>query len=158
MIEVVVPCSCPGKPHEQDTVSLPDVADVRIGAAVMSAVNNSPASIPDMEGAIAAAMIHAAPRAWTFTDENGPLELTAENIDARLTWNHGGAEVAEKANELYAGDVFAPLVRKRSKGSRSGPTPSSTSRSRPSGPSTPSSGKPSLRTVTDGEPSAAKAS
>ena len=159
MIEVVVPCSCPGTPHEQDTVSLPDVADVRIGMAVMSAYNYGPADVDAMEGRIAAAFLHAAPRAWTFVDDKGAdLDLTSDNIDERLTWNRGGAEVVERANGLYAGDVFAPLVRKRSAASKPGRTRRSTSRTRSPGSRTHSSGKPSLRTVTGGEPSAAKAS
>jgi hypothetical protein len=156
---VEVPCSCPRRPHKHDTVSMPDVADVRIGAAVMAAVNNTPSSIADMEGAISAALLHAAPRAWSFTDEAGePLSVTIDNIDARLTWTHGGLEVAEKANELYAGDVFDPFVKRMQKASGSGPTGSSTSAPPEHGSSTDSSDKPSLRAVTGGKRSGAKAS
>lgn len=165
MIEVVVPCSCPGKPHEQDTVSLAPVMDVRIGSAAMAAMKESPASIPDVEGALSGAFLHFGPRAWTFVDDEGdPLPLTMDNIDARLTWAQGGMEVAEKANELYAGDLFVPFVRRqpkkavRKKASRSGPTASSTSPSQPSGSATDSSGKPSLRAVSDGTQSEARAS
>ena len=159
MKTVTVPCSCPKRPHKQDTVSMPDVADVRIGAAVMAAVNNTPSSIPDMEGAISAALLHAAPREWTFVDDKGePLPVTVENIDARLTWTKGGLEVAEKANELYAGDVFAPFVQRMQRASPSGPTESSTSPTPPPGSDTDSSDKPSLRAVTGGKRSAARAS
>jgi hypothetical protein len=159
VIAVEVPCSCPGKPHEQDTVSMPDVADVRIGMAVMSAYNNAPADVDLMEGMLATAFLHAAPREWTFTDDKGaPLPVTIENIDARLTWNNGGSDVHQRANALYAGDVFAPLVRTMSKASRRGPTPTSTSPTRRSRRSTRSSSKPSLRAVSDGPTSEAKAS
>jgi hypothetical protein len=163
VIEVVVPCSCPGAPHEQDSVSLPSETDVRIGAAVMAAVRVSPSSIPEMESAISTALLHVAPRAWTFVDEKGePLEVSAENIDARLTWNHGGMEVAEKANDLYgAGSptgVFVPLLPKKPKASRSGRTAASTSPTPTSGSPTDSSDKPSLRAVTGGKRSGAKAS
>ena len=163
MIDVTIPCSCPGKPHEQDTVSMPELTDVRIGTAVMAAMRTSPATVADMESAISTVLLHVAPRAWTLVDEKGePLELTPENIDARLTWNAGGMEVAEKANDLYgAGSptgVFAPLVPRKSKGSSNGRTGGSTSRTRTSGSRTRSSAKPSLRTVSGGQPSAAKAS
>lgn len=163
MIEVVVPCSCPGKPHEQDSVFLPPVADVRIGMAVMSAVKAAPASIPEMEGAISEVFLHVAPREWTFVDDKGePLPLTTDNIDARLQWGTGGMEVAEQANKLYGemveGGVFAPLVNRRSKASRSGRTRSSTSPTPIPGSTTDSSAKPSLRTVTGGRRSGAKAS
>lgn len=163
MIDVVVPCSCPGKPHEQDTVSMPGVADVRIGMAVTAAIKAAPASQPEMEGAISEVFLHVAPREWTFVDEAGePLPLNLDNIDARLQWATGGMEVAERANELYGGmvegGVFAPLVHRRSKASRSGQTGSSTSPTPSPGSVTDSSDKPSLRTVTGGRKSGAKAS
>lgn len=159
MIEVTVPCSCPGSPHEQDTVSIPPVLDVTLGAGATYAIHNGPTSLADMEGAIAGAWLHLAPRAWTFVDDKGqPLEITADNIDARLTWAHGGMEVAEKANELYAGDLFAPLVLRRQRDSPSTPTADSTSPTPEPGSDTGSSDKPSLRTVTGGKRSEAKAS
>ena len=171
MIEVVVPCSCPGTPHDQDTVSLLPEPDIRIGAAVMAAIRATPASIPEMEGAIAEVLIQVAPRAWTFVDEKGnPLELTRDAIAERLTWNQGGMEVAEKANDLYGArnptGVFAPLARPKRKASRSGRTgaltktdgSSSTPPTRTPGRPSRSSDKPSLRAVTGGKRSAAKAS
>jgi hypothetical protein len=163
VIPVTVPCSCPGKPHTEDTVYLPPVADVPIGMAMMSAMRWAPARVPEMEAAIAGALIHVAPREWTFVDDKGePLELTPENIDARLTWGQGGAEVAEAANELYGGDgneaVFSPLVQKRLKASRRSRMGSSTSQTPTPGSTTDSSDKPSLRTVSGGRRSGAKAS
>ncbi len=168
MIEIVVPCSCPGKPHEQDTVSIPEVADVRIGTAGSVAWGRTPGIVEDMTAALMAAFLHAAPRAWTFVDAEGePLPLTAANIDVRLTWAGGGKEVADKAAELYTDDLFHPLVvameaeakkRAKSKASNSGRTADSTSPTPESGDSTDTSAKPSLRAVTGGKRSAARAS
>ncbi len=161
MIEVVVPCSCPGTPHEQDSVSIPEVLDARLGAAATFAIRNTPGIGADMEGAISEAWLHNAPRAWTFTDDKDkPLPITPETIDARLTWNHGGFEVADRANGLYAGDLFSPLVKRMPKPSRSGPTASSTSATPEPGsdPESASSPKPSLRAVSGGKRSGAKAS
>lgn len=160
MIDVTVPCSCPGTPHEQDTVSIPEVLDARLGAAATFALNGHE-NLADMEGAITAAWLHNAPRAWTFTDDKDePLPVNVPNINLRLTWAHGGLEVAEKANELYAGDLFAPLVARRSAPSRRGRTPRSTSPNPSPGsdPASDSSPKPSLRTVSGGRRSGAKAS
>lgn len=160
MIDITVPCSCPGTPHEQDTVSIPEVLDARLGAAGTYAVQMN-SEIADMEGGIAAAWLHNAPRAWTLIDDKGdPLPITATNIDARLTWKNGGMEVAEKANALYAGDLFAPLVARSQKPSRRGRTATSTSPtpSNGSGPESDSSLKPSLRAVSGGRRSGAKAS
>ena len=165
MIEVVVPCSCPGKPHEQDTVSLLPTMDVRIGSAAMAAMKAAPSSIPDLEGALSGAFLHFGPRAWTLVDERGdPLPLTIENIDERLSWVNGGMEVAEKANELYAGDLFAPFARRapktvtKRKASRSGQTASSTSPTPEPGSNTDLSDRPSLHAVSDGQRSEARAS
>ena len=161
MIPIIVPCSCPGKPHAEDTVSIPGVLDARLGAAGTYAIQFTPGIGADMEGAITDAWLHNAPRAWTFIDAEGkPLPITIENIDARLTWANGGMEVAEKANELYAGDLFSPLARRKPKPSRRGRTGNSTSATPPSGsdPESPSSLEPSLRTVTGGRRSGAKAS
>ncbi len=159
MIPVIVPCTCPGSPHPEDTVYLTPVVDVRIGQAATNALRDTPMTISDVEGALAGAFLHFGPREWTFVDEKGEdLPLTAANIDERLTWNTGGMEVAEKCDELYAGDVIAPLVRRMSKASPSGQTESSTSATPSSGDDTASSGRPSLRAVSDGKRSAAKAS
>lgn len=159
MIPVEVPCSCPGSPHEHDTVSLLPKMDVRIGSAAMAAMRETPSTVSDVEGALSGAFLHFGPREWTFTDAKGePLPVTPENIDERLTWANGGMEVAEKANELYAGDLFAPLVRRMPKASPSGPTDDSTSASPESGSDTDSLPKPSLHAVTGGKRSGAKAS
>jgi hypothetical protein len=130
---------------------------------MLAAMRHGPNGVAEMEAAIAAAMIHVAPREWTFVDDKGDrLPVTMENIDARLTWNHGGMEVVEKASDLYGEGnptgAFAPLLRARSKASRSTRTGSSTSRTRSPGRSTRSSAKPSLHTVTGGQPSEAQAS
>ena len=161
MKDITVPCSCPGKPHKEDTVSIPEVLDARLGAAATYAIRNTPGVGADMEGAISEAWLHNAPREWTFVDAEGdPLPVTIDNIDTRLTWDHGGFEVADTANGLYAGDLLNPLVKRMPKPSRRGRTGTSTSATHSSGsdPESPSSPKPSLRTVTGGKRSAAKAS
>ena len=159
MIEVVVPCSCPGTPHPQDSVSLWPVVDVRIGAAAASAMRDFPTSISDMEGALAGAFLHFGVRAWTFIDDKKePLAVTVDNIDARLAWHQGGMEVVEKANELYAGDVFRPLVARMSKALPPGQTDDSTSATPSPGDARASSGKPYLHAVSDGKRSVVKAS
>ena len=138
---------------------IPDTIDIPIGAAYMSAYNQGPRQVDAMEGRLAVAVLQVAPREWTFVDEHGePLPLTSENIEARLTWNQGGAELVERIHKEYAEAAFAPLVKRTSKALPPGRTRRSTSRTRSRGSSTPSSDKPSLHTVTGGKPSAAKAS
>lgn len=159
MNTVTVPCSCPGSPHPEDTITLAPVLDPRIGAAAMAALKTAPSTIPDVEAALAGVFVAHGVREWTFVDEKKePLPVTPENIAARLTWASGGMEVAEKANELYAGDLFTPFLRRRSKDSSSGPTDDSTSPTPPPGSGTDSSDKPSLHAVSGGKRSEARAS
>ncbi len=159
MIPVEVPCSCPSKPHPEDTVWLAANVDVRIGRAAMTALRTVPQAFSDQMAVLGTAFLHFGVREWSFVDDKGePLPVTVENIDARLTWNQGGMEVGEKADELYAGDLMVPLDRARSKASSAGPTETSTSVTQPTGSDTDSSPKPSLHTVSGGKLSEAKAS
>jgi hypothetical protein len=162
LVPVTVECSCPGTPHPEDTVLLAPVTDVRIGSAAAAGLGilpSGPSQLSDIEGALSLAFLHFGPRDWTFTDAKGePLPLTLDNIDERLSFAHGGLEVIEKANELYATDVLGPLLRARQRASLSGPTDDSTSPQSGPGESTDSSDKPSLRAVTGGKRSAARAS
>ena len=180
-VPVIVPCSCPEqvdskgrvtKPvpiHPEDTVYVNPVLDGPTGKAAMIAwqasVVRKGASMArmrsDMEGALSSAWLHFGIRDWTFLDEDGqPLPLTPDNIDARLTWAGGAELVAEKCDELYAGDLFGPLVRRLLPQQPTGPTDDSTSPTPSPGddPESPTSDKPSLRAVTGGKRSAAKAS
>jgi hypothetical protein len=83
-----------------------------------------------MQATLVAIFLQPVPRGaiagWSFlekpanpgSDWNGlpePVPLTDENIARLLPWGKGGLEVAEKCNELYAGDLFAPLVARQAK-------------------------------------------
>lgn len=159
LVGVEVPCSCPGTPHGTDTVSLAGELDVPMAAAALAAIRAADDSVPDAEANIATVFLHRGIRAWTFTDAaREPLAVTIEHIDERLTWAAGGMEVAEKANELYAGVLFTPLVARMSKASQPGPTADSMSATSEPGAATPPSAPPSLLAVEGGKRSAAKAS
>jgi hypothetical protein len=48
---------------------------------------------------------------WTFLDdEGGPIPLTPDNVVRALPYGRGGREVADKADDLYATSVLAPLA------------------------------------------------
>ncbi len=162
VVAVVAPLNKSPQMLMWDPKSHPGVTTIaQLGAAGTHAIMHNPFQSADMEGALGDAWLHNAPREWTFTDEDGdPLRVTRDNIEARLTWTNGGFEVVEAANRLYAGDLLNPLVKRMPKPSRRGRTGISTSATPSSGsdPESPSSPKPSLRTVTGGKRSAAKAS
>lgn len=122
-------CRCPGTPHGEDYVLLEPRLTVPLAAAAMGAIRTSDATQPAVEGAIAGVFVSPfAIREWSFTNAEGePIAITIANVAELLPWTEGGMEVAERADALYSADLFAPLVRRLSKPSNSGPTPDSTS-------------------------------
>jgi hypothetical protein len=70
---------------------------------------------------------------WTFVDEDGDkVPLTEANIARALPYGKGGRLVAERADDLYAEDILAPLAERLKKLSQGGRSGRSTSRTRPS--------------------------
>ena len=127
------------------TVYLAPRLTVPMGAAAMAVLNGVPPTIPAMQAALTSIYLSPAPAggivAWSFIDDKlEPEAITPDNIERLIPWAEGGADVAEKADELYAGDLFRPLAQRRSKASPPTPTavstsatPSETPESRPSG-------------------------
>lgn len=112
---------------------------VPMGAAAMAVLNGIEPTIGPMQAALTAIYLSPAPSggivAWegarfTRKGENGLDELepiTSESIERLLPWVEGGAEVAEQADALYAGDLFRPLAQRLAKSSPPTPTSESTS-------------------------------
>jgi hypothetical protein len=70
---------------------------------------------------------------WTFLDDLGnPIPVTPDNVTRALPFTKGGRLVADKADDLYAEAVTAPLVERVAALSKRGPThtPSPTSPNR----------------------------
>lgn len=118
MIEVEVP---------KGTVYLIPTVSVPMAAGLLAALEGTPATEGSMQASLVAGYLQPVPRGaiagWTGDafSEKGPDGLTAvvpvtdDNIARLLAWGSGGMEVAEKCNELYAGDLFRPLQLRRSK-------------------------------------------
>jgi hypothetical protein len=105
---------------------------VPMAAGLMAALEGTPATEGSMTAMLIAGYLQPYPRGaitgWTLVnDVLEPEELTDESIARRLSWGEGGMEVAERCNELYAADLFAPLVLRRQKSSPDMPTGPSTS-------------------------------
>jgi hypothetical protein len=112
------------------TVYLIDSLSVPMAAGALAAMEGTPATEGSMQATLVAVFLQPVPRGaiegWTFmekpanpvADWNGLPEavpVTDENIARLLPWGKGGLEVAEKCNELYAGDLFTPLVARHRK-------------------------------------------
>lgn len=139
-------CRCPGTPHEQDEVLLAPKLTVPMGAAAMAVLSGVDPTIGAMQAALTAIYLSPAPAggivAWSFVregkDDKGlpivvPEEITPDNIERLIPWTDGGSEVASKADELYAGDLFRPLAERLAKSSKPGSTDDSTLPKTPSG-------------------------
>ena len=152
-----------------ELVTLPDGNWVRLasklsltaGAGVMAAIRGAESTESEVEAAIAATFLRHGIVEWSFTteDKDGkklPVPITNATIDDRLDWATAH-EVAEKCNELYAADLFRPLVQRMAKSSPTGPKDASTSPPTDSGAPPPTPFKPSSRHGTGGKRSGDRA-
>lgn len=117
-----------------------------MGAAAMAALNGIPSEVGPMQAALTQIYLSPAPAggivAWSFTEDSVndqgqtvsiPVPITPDNIERLIPWTNGGAEVCERADALYAEDLFRPLVERRQRSFPPSPTEPSTSPSPPSG-------------------------
>ncbi len=106
----VGPCLCPGEPHRDgDVVYLAAVLPTIAGQAAQGAIQDASDSAR-LEELLWRVYRDLCITDWTFVDEAGdPIPLTPANKELGLPFAKGGRLVAEKADELYAQDVLAPL-------------------------------------------------
>ena len=140
---------------EHDWVRLAPRLSLTAGAGVMAAIRGAESTESEVEAAIAAAFLRHGIVEWSFTteDKDGkklPVPITNATIDDRLDWATAH-EVAEKCNELYAADLFRPLVSRMAKSSPTGPKDGLTSLPTASGAPLPVPSKPSSRHGTGGK-------
>jgi hypothetical protein len=128
-------CPCMGTPHaDGDTVYLYPELSMSGGMAAQGAIS---AASTDMgidevrlQELLAMVWIRHGVAAWTFLDDSGAdIPVNTANIAAALPYAKGGRQVADKADDLYAEAVTAPLVERLAALSKRGPTrtPSPTS-------------------------------
>lgn len=101
-----------------------------MAAGILAAMEGTPATEASMQATLVAGFLQPVPRGaiagWSFVEDFEPVPVTDDNIERLLPWGKGGLEVAEKCNELYAGDLFRPLVARQKKSSPPTPTDAST--------------------------------
>ena len=136
---------------EHDWVRLAPRLSLTAGAGVMAAIRGAESTESEVEAAISAAFLRHGIVEWSFKDADGkPVPITNATINDRLDWATAH-DVAEKCNELYAADLFRPLVSRMAKSSPTGPRDGLTSLPTASGEPPPAPSKPSSRHGTGGK-------
>lgn len=125
-------CTCPGTPHDEgDIAYLRPYLDYPGGAEALASVTNvaedgstSLADVGEWPERIGPVFIRRGVVEWNVVDENGPVPVTREALEA-LRWEDA-YELADRADDLYGGQVLAPLLRRMPTSSRAGRTNGST--------------------------------
>jgi hypothetical protein len=119
-------CACPNTPHpDGDVAYLRPYLDYAGGAEALAAIQKSnadPILMPQLLGPV---FIRRGVADWNLLDEDGdPVPVTDEALDA-LRWEDA-YDLADKADDIYGGQVLAPLVKRLPKPSPTGRTGRST--------------------------------
>lgn len=127
-------CSCPGTPHpEGDIAELRPYLDYPGGAEALAAIQLVGDDVARFGEVLGPVFIRRGVVAWNLLDEDGdPVPVTREALDA-LRWEDA-YELADRADDLYGGQVLAPLVKRIPTPSPAGRTGGSTQRRRKSSP------------------------
>jgi hypothetical protein len=121
-------CPCLGSPHEDgDIVYLYPELSMAGGMAAQGAISEASGD-SGLDGVrlqelLAEVWIRHGVASWTFLDDNGEaIPVSPSNIAAALPYAKGGRAVADKADDLYAEAVTAPLVERLAALSKRGST------------------------------------
>jgi hypothetical protein len=126
-------CYCPNKPHEADIVYLRPSLSMAGGMAAQAAIQEGVSDQFLLQELLARVWIRHGVVGWNLVDEDGNnLPLNPDNVIEALPYGKGGRLVAERADDLYAEEILAPLVARFGTISRSGRTNGSTSTLKPS--------------------------
>ena len=158
--EVVVACPCPGTPHAEDTITLYPTVPVQLGAAAFGMLDEGQAANPsELLGHLAPLYLHFGIASWTLVDDKGEeLPVNRANIDGYVTWATCAWPVVRAANAIYPTELLRPLAPRRSRPSKPGRTPASTSPIPLNGRKRQTRSAPSSPGVSDGKPSEVRAS
>lgn len=134
-MDAVIPCVCPGRPHDTDTVTFRDRLDFRRAAAIKGDVVvmklDNPDSTPgEMLAVLSEGYIRQGVESWSLVGtDRKPLPVNQTNIGAYLidVDLDVAMQLADVADDLYAESVMRPLLRSASPSSPGTPTEPSTS-------------------------------
>lgn len=132
-MDVIVPCICPGKQHETDTITLREHLDFRSAvalrnAAVVARLDPELDNV-DILAVLTEGYIVYGIESWTLCDDEGrPLAVSRDAIRSLLLPHVlEAAMVGDAADQLYAMAVVIPLLTAASDSSPATPTEPSTS-------------------------------
>ena len=136
-------CTCPGTPHpDGDIAELRPYLDYPGGAEALAAIQSVGDDTARFAEVLGPVFIRRGVVAWNLLDEDGePVPVTREALDS-LRWEDA-YELADKADDIYGGQVLAPLVKRMATSSPTGRTNGSTRRPRKSSPKAPTPSEPS---------------
>ena len=121
-------CYCPGTPHEVDIVYLAPSLSMAGGMAANAAITEGMTDALRLQELLAQVWLRHGVVGWNLVDDDGTdLPLNATTVSAALPYGKGGRLVAERADDLYAEDILAPLVARLQTTSKRGLTNGSTS-------------------------------
>lgn len=118
-------CSCPGTPHpDGDIAELRPYLDYPGGAEALAAIGALGDDVARFAEVLGPIFIRRGVVEWNVVDEDGPVPVTREALEA-LRWEDA-YELADRADDLYGGQVLAPLVKRMNGSSKAGRTGAST--------------------------------
>lgn len=104
-------CECPDTPHaDGDFVYLAPVLSAPGGMAAQGAIADAGNDGVRLQELLWRVYRDHGVIGWNLVNEDGPVDLTAHNLEAALPYGKGGRLVADKADDLYAQDVLAPFA------------------------------------------------
>lgn len=151
-------CPCEGSPHpDGDVVYLWPELSMPGGMAAQGAIAEAYVGTSldqlRLQELLARVWIRHGVAEWTFLDDLGvPIPVTPETVEVALPFAKGGRLVADKADDLYAEAVTAPLVERLSVLSKRGPTRASQPATSRNGTSHPKRPRRSSTVTTDRVP------
>jgi hypothetical protein len=134
-------CGCPSKPHDGkdgrddgDYVTFRSRLSFPSGIEALRLILDTPGDETSHAVNALPVYLRDGPESWNLLDGDGkPLPLTKENVEALPFADQ--YEIGDHGDDLYGGEVLAPLLRRMSKSSGNGQTGGS-SRRRPTRSST----------------------
>lgn len=133
-MNVIVPCPCPGTPHETDTVTLRERLGFHEATAIRKGIklageDGDPMATEERLARAVEGYILYGIESWTLVDEKGKrLGVSRVAIAERILANDDAAyPIGEAADGLYASAVILPLLNRASPSSPATPTEPSTS-------------------------------
>ena len=103
------PCTCPGTPHEQDEVYLRPKLGMARALAIIKELTAGDMAVAEMQLVLGYSRFGIAE--WNLSNGTGkPMPVDAEHLAAFSDSDPRAILVAVKGDELYAGEVTAPLL------------------------------------------------